>query len=97
MIRVLIVDDDFMVAKIHTGFVARTPVALVDGLRDFRSLEQLERHFDTIDEVLIADADFPAEEAVELVDRCHQQGAAAVADVAAEPPAAEVLRAPHQR
>ena len=56
------------------GFVARTPVALMDGLRDFRSLEQLERHFDAIDEVLIADADFPEEEAVELVDRCHQQG-----------------------
>jgi exopolysaccharide biosynthesis polyprenyl glycosylphosphotransferase len=56
------------------GFVARTPVALLDGLRDFRSLEQLERHFDSIDEVLIADADFPEEEAVELVDRCHQQG-----------------------
>ena len=56
------------------GFVARTPVALLDGLRDFRSLEQLERHFDAIDEVLIADADFPEEEAVELVDRCHQQG-----------------------
>ncbi|HEX6584223.1 MAG TPA: sugar transferase, partial [Thermoleophilaceae bacterium] len=56
------------------GFVARTPLALVDGLRDFRSLERLERHFDTIDEVLIADADFPEEEAVELVDRCHQHG-----------------------
>ena len=56
------------------GFVARTPVALLDGLRDFRSLEQLERHFDAIDEVLIADADFPQEEAVELVDRCHQHG-----------------------
>ena len=41
------------------GFVARTPVALMDGLRDFRSLEQLERHFDAVDEVLIADADFP--------------------------------------
>ena len=48
--------------------------ALLDGLRDFRSLEQLERHFDAIDEVLIADADFPQEEAVELVDRCHRQG-----------------------
>ncbi len=56
------------------GFVARTPLALVEGLRDFRSLEQLERHFDAIDEVLIADADFPQEEAVELVDRCHQHG-----------------------
>jgi exopolysaccharide biosynthesis polyprenyl glycosylphosphotransferase len=56
------------------GFVARTPVALMNGLRDFRSLEQLERHFDAIDEVLITDPDFPAEEAVELVDRCHRQG-----------------------
>jgi exopolysaccharide biosynthesis polyprenyl glycosylphosphotransferase len=56
------------------GFVARTPLALVDGLRDFRSLEQLERHFDAVDEVLIADADFPQNEAVELVDRCHQHG-----------------------
>ena len=56
------------------GFVARTPVALLDGLRDFRSLEQLERHFDAIDEVLIADPDFPQEEAVELVDRCHRDG-----------------------
>jgi exopolysaccharide biosynthesis polyprenyl glycosylphosphotransferase len=54
--------------------VARTPLALVDGLRDFRSLEQLERHFDAVDEVLIADPDFPQAEAVELVDRCHQQG-----------------------
>jgi exopolysaccharide biosynthesis polyprenyl glycosylphosphotransferase len=56
------------------GFVARTPLALVDGLRDFRSLEQLERHFDAVDEVLITDPDFPEEDAVELVDRCHQQG-----------------------
>jgi exopolysaccharide biosynthesis polyprenyl glycosylphosphotransferase len=56
------------------GYVARTPAGVLDGLRDFRSLEQLERHFDAIDEVLIADADFPEDEAVELVDRCHQQG-----------------------
>jgi exopolysaccharide biosynthesis polyprenyl glycosylphosphotransferase len=56
------------------GFVARSPVALGVGLRDFASLEQLERHFDAIDEVLIADADFPAAEAVELVDRCHRHG-----------------------
>ena len=31
-----------------------------NGLRDFGSLEQLERHFDVIDEVLIADPDVPA-------------------------------------
>ena len=36
-------------------------VGLPNGLRDFRSLEQLERHFDAIDEVLIADPDFPQE------------------------------------
>jgi exopolysaccharide biosynthesis polyprenyl glycosylphosphotransferase len=56
------------------GFVARHRVTLMNGLRDFRSLEQLERHFDAIDEVLITDPDFPQNEAVELVDRCHQQG-----------------------
>jgi len=56
------------------GFVARTAAAPVDGLRDFRSLEQLERSFDAIDEVLITDPDFPQSEAVELVDRCHQHG-----------------------
>ena len=56
------------------GFVARTSAGMLDGLRDFRSLEQLERHFDAIDEVLIADADFPEDEAVDLVERCHRQG-----------------------
>ena len=45
-----------------------------NGLLDFRSLDQLERHFDAVDEVLIADADFPQDEAVELVDRCHRHG-----------------------
>ena len=44
------------------------------GLRDFGSLERLERHFDAIDEVLIADSDFAQEKAVDLVDRCHGSG-----------------------
>jgi exopolysaccharide biosynthesis polyprenyl glycosylphosphotransferase len=56
------------------GFVSRGSATLSNGLLDFRSLEQLERHFDAIDEVLIADADFPQDEAVELVDRCHRHG-----------------------
>jgi exopolysaccharide biosynthesis polyprenyl glycosylphosphotransferase len=57
------------------GFVARPSTAqLSNGLLDFRSLDQLERHFDAVDEVLIADADFPQDEAVELVDRCHRHG-----------------------
>ena len=46
----------------------------VDGLRDFGSLEGLERHFDAVDEVLIADPEFPQEHAVDLVDRCHRHG-----------------------
>ena len=45
-----------------------------NGLQDFRSLELLERHFDAVDEVLIADPQFPQDEAVELVDRCHRHG-----------------------
>jgi exopolysaccharide biosynthesis polyprenyl glycosylphosphotransferase len=56
------------------GFVSRNGDTRHLGLRDFRSLEQLERHFDAIDEVLIADPDFPQDQAVELVDRCHRQG-----------------------
>ena len=32
MIKVLIVDDDFMVARIHTGFVERTPGFTVTGV-----------------------------------------------------------------
>ena len=55
------------------GYVSLTP-RMSDGLRDFGSLTALERHFDAIDEVLIADPDFPQEQAVELVDRCHRQG-----------------------
>jgi exopolysaccharide biosynthesis polyprenyl glycosylphosphotransferase len=45
-----------------------------NGLQDFRSLELLERHFDAVDEVLIADPEFPQDQAVELVDRCHRHG-----------------------
>jgi exopolysaccharide biosynthesis polyprenyl glycosylphosphotransferase len=55
------------------GFVSLTPLP-GNGLRDFRSLDALERHFDAVDEVLIADPDFPQDEAVELVDRCHRRG-----------------------
>ena len=54
------------------GYVSLTPHHST-RLRDFGSLEALERNFDSVDEVLIADPEFPQEEAVELVDRCHQQ------------------------
>ena len=57
------------------GFVSLTPRP-ENGLKDFGPLETLERRFyeHNVDEVLIADPDFPQEEAVDLVDRCHRHG-----------------------
>ncbi|HTC71930.1 MAG TPA: sugar transferase, partial [Solirubrobacteraceae bacterium] len=47
-----------------------------NGLRSLGSLAQLQSVLDTerIDEVIIADPDFPQVEAVELVDHCHRRG-----------------------
>jgi exopolysaccharide biosynthesis polyprenyl glycosylphosphotransferase len=55
------------------GFVSLTPRP-ENGLKDLGPLDQLDEHFDAIDEVLIADPDFPQDVAVELVDRCHRGG-----------------------
>jgi exopolysaccharide biosynthesis polyprenyl glycosylphosphotransferase len=55
------------------GYVSLTPHRS-RRLQNFGSLTNLERNFDAVDEVLIADPEFPQEEAVELVDRCHQHG-----------------------
>ena len=55
------------------GFVSLTPRP-ENGLRDLGSLDQIEEYFDQIDEVLLADPDFPQEQAVDLVDRCHRHG-----------------------
>jgi exopolysaccharide biosynthesis polyprenyl glycosylphosphotransferase len=55
------------------GFVSLTPRP-ENGLRNLGSLDRLEDCFDQIDEVLIADPDFPQEQAVDLVDRCHRHG-----------------------
>jgi exopolysaccharide biosynthesis polyprenyl glycosylphosphotransferase len=55
------------------GFVSLTPRP-ENGLRNLVSLDRLEDIFDEIDEVLIADPDFPQEQAVDLVDRCHRHG-----------------------
>jgi exopolysaccharide biosynthesis polyprenyl glycosylphosphotransferase len=57
------------------GFVSLTPLP-GNGLKDLGRLDELERHFATmdIDEVVIADPEFPEEQAVELVDRCHRHG-----------------------
>ena len=55
------------------GFVSLTPRPS-NGLKDLGPLDRLEEHFDSVDEVLITDPDFPQEQAVELVDRCHRHG-----------------------
>ncbi len=57
------------------GFLS--PRALpANGLRPLGSLGDLEKVLgsERIDEVIIADPDFPQVEAVELVDQCHQSG-----------------------
>jgi exopolysaccharide biosynthesis polyprenyl glycosylphosphotransferase len=65
---------------------ARTPVDVVgyislmprlqNGLRSLGELEQLPQVLgqERVQEVIIADPDFPQERAVELVDLCHQRG-----------------------
>jgi exopolysaccharide biosynthesis polyprenyl glycosylphosphotransferase len=57
------------------GFVSLTPRP-ANGLKDMGPLETLPETFgrESIDEVLIADPDFPQEQAVDLVDRCHRHG-----------------------
>jgi exopolysaccharide biosynthesis polyprenyl glycosylphosphotransferase len=57
------------------GFLSPTPLP-DNGLRSLGSLEDLGRVIanDRIDEIIIADADFPQDAAVELVDQCHRRG-----------------------
>ena len=55
------------------GFVSLRPLR-GNGLPDLGPLDQIERRLDSVDEVLIADPAFPQEQAVELVERCHERG-----------------------
>jgi exopolysaccharide biosynthesis polyprenyl glycosylphosphotransferase len=57
------------------GYISLTPRPQ-NGLRSLGRLEQLTDVLgaERIDEVIIADPDFPQDQAVELVDRCHQRG-----------------------
>jgi exopolysaccharide biosynthesis polyprenyl glycosylphosphotransferase len=56
------------------GFISPGPLAgdlsWLGGLADLSSVIELER----VDEVIIADPEFPQEQAVELVDQCHRAG-----------------------
>ena len=57
------------------GFISLTPRP-DNGLRSLGSLAELPQilHDHGIDEVIIADPAFPQQQAVELVDTCHQRG-----------------------
>jgi exopolysaccharide biosynthesis polyprenyl glycosylphosphotransferase len=57
------------------GYISLTPRPQ-NGLRSLGRLEELTEVLgaERIDEVIIADPDFPQERAVDLVDRCHQRG-----------------------
>jgi exopolysaccharide biosynthesis polyprenyl glycosylphosphotransferase len=57
------------------GFLSPTPLP-DNGLRALGTLDDLEAVLASarVDEVIIADADFPQEAAVELVDQCHRRG-----------------------
>ncbi len=57
------------------GFISLTPRP-DNGLRSLGTLEDIDRVLgdNRLDEVIIADPDFPQPQAVELVDRCHRKG-----------------------
>src|SRR5437588_1776610 len=57
------------------GFLSPKPLP-ANGLRNLGSLSDLDEVLGSahVDEVIIADPEFPQLEAVELVDRCHQRG-----------------------
>jgi exopolysaccharide biosynthesis polyprenyl glycosylphosphotransferase len=57
------------------GFVSPEPLAL-GGVRCLGTLDRLQDVIasERVDEVIIADPDFPQERAVELVDQCHRRG-----------------------
>jgi exopolysaccharide biosynthesis polyprenyl glycosylphosphotransferase len=57
------------------GFISLTPRP-DNGLRSLGKIEDLARVLDNqrVQEVIIADPDFPQSQAVELVDQCHQRG-----------------------
>jgi exopolysaccharide biosynthesis polyprenyl glycosylphosphotransferase len=61
-------------SEVHpVGFVSLVPRP-PNGLPDLGSLDDIEQHFDDVDEVLITDPDFPQERALALIDTCHRHG-----------------------
>ncbi|HEU4515611.1 MAG TPA: response regulator [Nocardioidaceae bacterium] len=72
MIRVLIVDDDFMVARIHTGFVERTPGFEVVGVahNGAEALDQLAR---LTPDLVLLDVYLPDTSGLDLLQRMRER------------------------
>src|SRR4051795_8986680 len=61
-------------SEIHpVGFVSLEPRP-DNGLKNLGPLDEIESHFEEIDEVLITDPEFPQERALSLIDSCHRAG-----------------------
>jgi exopolysaccharide biosynthesis polyprenyl glycosylphosphotransferase len=67
--------DEVHAAVEMVGFISLTPRPN-NGLRSLGRIEDLPAVLDAhrVQEVIIADPDFPEDRAVELVDQCHQRG-----------------------
>src|SRR4051794_7703590 len=67
--------DEVHVPVEMVGFISLTPRP-DNGLRSLGRIEDIARVLDVyrVQEVIIADPDFPEERAVDLVDTCHQRG-----------------------
>ena len=70
-----LVRDEVHVPVEMVGFISLTPRP-DNGLRSLGRIEDMARVLDVyrVQEVIIADPDFPQELAVDLVDTCHQRG-----------------------
>ena len=95
MIRVLVVDDDFMVARIHTAFVERTEGFEVVGAAR-TGAEALDLVAELSPDLVLLDVHLPDISGLEVLERLRAQGrGVAVVMVTAERGAAAVRSALH--
>ena len=95
MIRVLVVDDDFMVARIHTAFVERTDGFVVVGAAR-TGAEALDLAATLEPDLVLLDVHLPDISGLEVLERLRAQGrGVAVVMVTAERGAAAVRAALH--
>lgn len=80
MIRVLVVDDDFMVAKVHSGYVERIEGAVVAGVAH-SGAEALQRARELTPDVVLLDIYLPDIDGVDLLRRLRADPATADIEV----------------